>query len=275
VESSALAFLRNTTVNLLNLHYGIHAIALSGGGAFFAVYLLKAGVTAPLVFVAVAVILLGRFVIRPVVVALAARWGLRALVVAGTALAAVPYLLLAEVHGVDVALAALVVTSIIGDTLYWTSYHAYFAALGDDEHRGQQIGVREAIAAVVGIVSPLATGWLLVTFGPRVAFGAAAIMTALSALPLLWTPEIVIARHVPGALKASWRGTLLFAGDGWIAAGFTFAWQIALFLSLGESFVAYGGALAVAALAGAIGVCSWAGISMRAMASARSLMRSA
>ena len=248
-----MAFLRNTTVNLLNLHYGIHVIALGGGGAFFAVYLLKAGVTAPMVFASIAVILLGRFVIRPVVVPLAVRWGLRALTVAGTVLAALPYLLLAEVHGVDAALAALVVTSIIGDTLYWTAYHAYFAALGDDEHRGQQIGMREAISAVVGIVSPLATGWLLVTFGPRAAFGAAATMTALSALPLFWTPEVTIARHVPGALKAGWRGTLLFAGDGWIAAGFAFAWQIALFLSLGESFVAYGGALAFAALAGAIG----------------------
>jgi hypothetical protein len=40
-----MAFFRSKTVNLLNLHYGIHAIALSGGGAFFAVYLLKSGVS--------------------------------------------------------------------------------------------------------------------------------------------------------------------------------------------------------------------------------------
>ena len=35
--------------------------------------------------------------------------------------------------------------------------------------------MREAIAAVVGVVSPLVTGWLLVTFGPRVAFGVTAV----------------------------------------------------------------------------------------------------
>jgi hypothetical protein len=34
--------------------------------------------------------------------------------------------------------------------------------------------------------------------------------------------------------------------------GDTFYWSIALFLSLGESFVAYGGALALAALVGAV-----------------------
>lgn len=41
--------------------------------------------------------------------------------------------------------------------------------------------------------------------------------------------------------------------DGWLAVGLWFAWQLALFLSLGESFLAYGGALAFAALIGAIG----------------------
>src|SRR5262249_57170764 len=139
------------------------------------------------------------------------------------------------------------------DMLYWTAYHAYFAALGDNEFRGHQVGAREALAAVVGIVSPLFTGWLLVAFGARVAFGAAAAITALAALPLLGTPKIAVARHVPGAFKAALPGVLVFMADGWLAVGFWFAWQLALFLSLGESFLAYGGALAFAALVGAIG----------------------
>ena len=41
--------------------------------------------------------------------------------------------------------------------------------------------------------------------------------------------------------------------DAWIAAGYVFVWQIALFLSLGESFSAFGGAMALAALVGAVG----------------------
>src|SRR2546430_1041645 len=92
-----VAFFRNNTVNLLNLHYGIHSIALGGGAAFFLVYLLKSGVPIPGVFVSLALILLGRFFIRPIVVGLAARWGLRALVIAGTLLTALQYPLLAEV----------------------------------------------------------------------------------------------------------------------------------------------------------------------------------
>jgi hypothetical protein len=86
-----------------------------------------------------------------------------------------------------------------------------------------------------------------------VAFGTTAFVAALAALPILWAPEVMVARHVPGAFRAAVPGVLLFMADGWIAVGFWFVWQIALFLSLGESFIAYGGALAFAALVGAIG----------------------
>ena len=94
-----MAFFRNNAVNLLNLHYGIHSIALGGGAAFFAVYLLS-GVPVPMVFVSLALILLGRFLVRPLVICFAVRWGLRAMVIAGTLLAAVQYPFLAEVRGV-------------------------------------------------------------------------------------------------------------------------------------------------------------------------------
>jgi len=248
-----MAFFRNSAVNLLNLHYGIHSIALSGGAAFFAVYLLNSGVPIPSVLVSIALVLLGRFVIRPVVVGFAARWGLRVMLVAGTVLSALQYPLLAEVHGVGIALAGLIAVAAIGDTVYWTTYHAYFAALGDDDLRGQQIGVREAIAAVVGIASPLLTGWMLVTFGPRVAFGTTSVLVAIAALPIPWAPEVKVSPHVPGAFRAAVPGMLLFVADGWVAAGYVFVWQIALFVSLDESLLAYGGALAFAALVGAIG----------------------
>jgi len=247
-----MAFFRSRTVNLLNLHYGIHAIALSGGASFFAVYLLKAGVSLPGVLVSIALILAGRFVVRPIIVPIAVKTGMRALVIAGTVLTALQYPLLAEVHGLGPALVALCVVAALGDTLYWSSYHAYFAALGNHEHRGSEVGAREAVAAVVGIASPLLTGWALVAFGPLVAFGATSVLLLLAALPLMFTPDVLVAAHAPGAFHAAIPGMRLFLADGWIAAGYYFLWQIALFLSLGESFVAFGGALALAALVGAV-----------------------
>jgi DHA1 family inner membrane transport protein len=247
-----MAFFRNDTINLLNLHYGIHSLALSGGGAFFAVFLLHAGVPAPAVLASLAAILAGRFVIRPFILMPARRWGLKPLVIAGTAMTGLQYPLLAEVHGVEWRLFVLCAISAVGDTVYWTSYHAYFASLGDAEHRGHQLGAREAIAALAGIVGPLATGWALTTLGPRIAFDATAVVLVLAALPIFGTRNVAVADEVPGAFRAAVPGILMFAADGWIAAGFYFVWQIALFLALGESFTAYGGAMALAALVGAV-----------------------
>jgi len=216
-----MALFRDRTVNLLNLHYGIHAMVLSGGGAFFAVYLLKAGLSVPWVFASLSLILVGRLLIRPVVVPIALHSGLRALVIAGTCLAALQYPLLAAVDGVGLGLFALCLVTSLGDTFYWSSYHAYFAALGNQEHRGSEVGAREAIAALVGIVSPLATGWVLVTFGPTVAFGATALILLSAALPLLWTPDVIVPRSVPHPVRDAIPGMQLFLADGWIAAGIT------------------------------------------------------
>src|SRR5262245_61120009 len=219
-----MAFFRNNTVNLLNLHYGLHSLALSGSGAFFSVFLLKSGVPAPAVLASLAAILLGRFMIRPSVLVLAKRLGLRPLLIAGTIATGLQYPLLAEVQGIGPALFLLCAFSSVGDTLYWTTYHAYFASLGDAEHRGHQVGAREAVAAAVGIVGPLATGWALTALGPRVAFGATAVVMLLAALPIVWTPNVAVAARVSGALKASVPGALLFAADGFCAAGFVFVW---------------------------------------------------
>jgi hypothetical protein len=247
-----LAFFRNTTVNLLNLHYGIHALALSGGGAFYVVYLLNAGVPAHGVLGALAAIFAGRFLIRPAILVLGKRVGLKPLVIAGTIFTGLQYPLLAEVHGLGWPLILLCLVSSVGDTFYWTSYHAYFASLGDAEHRGHQIGAREAVAALVGIAAPLITGWTLTTLGPRIAFDATAVVLVIAALPLLLTPNIPILAEAPGSWRAALPAVLMQATDGWGAAGYIFVWQIALFLSLGQSFTAFGGAMAFAAVVGAV-----------------------
>ena len=248
-----MAYFHNRTVNLVNLHYVIGAIAMGGGGAFFSVYVLKAGVGVPAALLAFAAMFALRMVLRTMLLPFGIRFGLRRLLIVGTLLMGVSFPFLAGVHGLGWGLAALVVVSALADTVYWPSYHAYFAAVGDAEHRGQQLGVREALTAALGIVTPLFFGWLLVEFGPRTAFYATGAVQALSAIPILFTPEVAIPPRAPGAFKAALGGAMLFVGDGFVAAGYFIVWQMALFLALGESYLAYGGALAVAALVGAVG----------------------
>jgi MFS family permease len=248
-----MAFFHNRTVNLLNLHYWITSVALGGGGAFWSVYLLKAGLSVPGVLLMSAITFALRLILRSFLLLLGVRVGLRWLVVIGTILMGISFPFLTPVHGVGWPLVWLVVVTALADTVYWPSYHAYFAALGDEEHRGQQLGVREAISALLGIVSPLVAGWLLVSFGPRVAFFTTGVIEALAALPLLWTPDVPIARRAPGAFRAALSGAMLFVGDGWVSSGYFVVWQLALFITLGQNYLTYGGALAVAALVGAVG----------------------
>ena len=248
-----MAFLHNRAVNLLNLHSVIGSIAMGGGGAFFSAYLLKAGLSVPEVLLVLAATFTLRLLLRFFLLSLAIRIGLRWTVVVGAILMAISYPFLAGVNGVGWGLFWLVIVIAFADTIYWPSFHAYFAALGDADHRGQQLAIQVGASTALGIVSPLAAGWLLVTHGPVVTFFATGAIQALAALPLLWTPDVAIARYAPGAFRAAFSGAMLFVGDGWIAAGYFIVWQIALFLALGESYMAYGGALAVAALVGAVG----------------------
>lgn len=247
-----MSFFGNAAINRLNLHAAIQALAEGSGGLFVLVFMLTAGVPAPLVLVAMAAMNAGRFILRPFVLPLARRLGLRRTLMLGTVLEAASYPLLPFVQGPDAVFVAVVLVGPVGSVLYWTCYHAYFASVGDAENRGGHVGVREAMVAIVGIIAPLIGAGALATGGPWLAFGGAALVQMLAAAPLIGAPEVEVAHEAPGGVKAAWRGALLMGCDGFFAGGYHFVWQIALFLTLSESFTAYGGATALAALVGAV-----------------------
>jgi len=247
-----MAFLRNDAINRVNLHSGILALAQGAGGIFFLVFLLRAGVSIPVTLAHKRRFLSAASSCGPRSCRSPGAGGSNRLLIFGIVVMAAQYPLLAEVHGVGPALLALCLVSSFGEIFYWVSYNAYFAASGDAEHRGHQIGAREALVAVVGIVAPLLGAWALVTAGPRWTFAAVGVVQVLSAVPLLGAPNVTVKSRAPGAFRAARTGMLLSAIDGWFDAGFLVVWQIALFVSLHQSFSAYGSAMALAGLAGAL-----------------------
>ena len=247
-----MAFLANKTVNRLNLHAGLLALASRSGGVFFGVFLLKAGVAIPVVLCAYALINAVRIAVLPFILVLGERVGLRPLVIFGALAASLQYPILAYVHGVDLALLMLCIAASVGEEFYSAAFHAYFGQLGDAEHRGHQTSARESLASVVGIVAPIAGGWALTAFGPQVAFGAVAGVQALAVLPLLGAPNVTVAPAARDGFKGSGPAFVLFVADGWTKAGITAVWQLVLFLALSSSFAAFGGAMAIAALASAV-----------------------
>ncbi len=248
-----MAYLANSAVNRVNVHYAFQAFASAGAGTFLLVYFVRAGLSVPQALLALAAIILGRFVSRPLLLPIAKRYGVKTTLIIGTLVLAAQYPAAALIDGLSVGLVLRCVFSALGDAFYWTSYHAYFSSLGDSEHRGHQISAREAIVALVGIVAPVVGTWGLVTFGPLVTFAAAGIVQALAVLPLLKLPAVAVRTSVPRAFTHAFRGARIFVVHGWFTGAYVLVWWIALFVALDKSYASFGGAMTIAAIAGAMG----------------------
>jgi hypothetical protein len=246
-----MAYFGNGAVNRVNIHAGIVALANGAGGIFFMAVLLRAGLTLPEAMLAQAAIFAGRFIIRPLMVPLGVRWGLKPLMYIGTFGMALQFPALPAVSGVGPALVVLVVVTAVSEVFYYAAYHTYFATLGDVEARGSQIAAREAMAAAANVVAPLIGAWALVATGPWITFIGVAVVQALAAVPLIGIRNVPVRKEAPGVLHAARLGAMLFALDGWYAANSFFFWQAALFLALGSNYAAFGGAMALSGLVGA------------------------
>lgn len=247
-------FFANRAINRLAVHTALQQLAWCMSGVFFGVYLLRAGLAPSILFLAAAGVLAMRFVLRPLVLFVAPYVGLRFTLVIGTLLTALQYPAVGLVHGVDATLVLFCVVGALAGVFYWPSYHTFFAALGDREYRGSQVGVRQVLMGVAAVLGPAAGGIMLTRFGPWVAFGTASIVQVLAAVPLFAVRQPPLTRRSPrGAYAAAWSGIRLFAADGWMISGASLAWDITVFRALQSRFDQFGGVLALAALAGAIG----------------------
>jgi len=247
-------FFANRDINRLAIHATLVSLAWSMAGIFFTVYLLRAGLPPAQIFLATAAILAARFALRPLVIFVTSKIGLRYTLILGTFLSAIPFPAIVLVHGVGLALMLFCVITSLSQVFYWTCYHVYFSSLGDIEHRGKQIGVRQALGTLAGVIGPAAGGIMLTSVGPWFAFSAAFAIQITAIFPLLRVREPKIAQLSPhGAFADAKIGIRLFFADGWIQSGSATAWIIIMFQALGARYDNFGGVLALAALGGAFG----------------------
>jgi MFS transporter, DHA1 family, inner membrane transport protein len=249
-----MAFFANRGINRLALHIGLYQFAWCTSGVFFGVFLLRAGLSPAAIFLTGGATLLLRFLIRPVILVVVPRLGLRRTLVVGTLFSALQYPAIGFVHGAGVALGAFAAIGALAGIFYWPCYHAFFAAIGDARFRGSQIGIRQLAMGLAAVLGPAFGGLMLMRFGPWVAFGTAAAIEVVAILPLLGVRAPPVPRLSPrGAYAAARTGTLLFATDGWIICCAVIAWDIIVFRALQSRYDAFGGTLALAALGGGLG----------------------
>lgn len=247
-----MAFFKNRDFNLIYVHAAFQAIVMYGGEAFAFVYLLKAGIAPWIVLLVIGLMFGSRIIFRGGVLPLAKRFGLRNALIFGILLEAITYPILSQVTAVGPLLFIHMTTVAVSSSFYWTSYHAYVSLIGDSEHRGKQSSAMEFIGMMMGIIAPIMTGTLLTFFNPLVAFGVVGLIMAASAIPLLYTPNIEISKDAVVPIETRKLARRIMFADGLRAGSFHFTWLIALFITLGSSFVAFGGAMSLAGVAGAV-----------------------
>ncbi len=243
----------NRDLNRLAVHSTLHQLAWTISGTFLAVFLLRQGLSPAAIFFCLAAIIAARFAVRPAVLLAVRAIGLRSTLVIGTFLYGVQNPLLAFVHGLGAALAVYCVAAALAQAFYWTCYHAMFATVGEAASRGSQVGWRELLIGVAGILGPAASGVMLTVAGPWAAFGTAGVIEFAAIAPLVGVIEPPLAPTAPpGAFPFYQRGVLLLGSDGWIFNSSAWAWGLIMFRGLDARYDAFGGTLAAAALAGAL-----------------------
>ena len=247
-----MGFFVNRRFNLIYVHAAFQAFTSYGGEAFAFVFLLKAGIAVPIVLLSIGGLFGSRLLFRMAVLPLARRAGLRNALLIGIVLEGATYPILSQITGTGPLLVAYLAIWAVSSSIYWTTYHAYVVLIGDGEHRGSQVSAVEFIGTFIGIIAPITTGLLLTWFPPIVAFSAVGLAMVSSAIPLLFLPNLPIAPDAVMPKETRRLARLVMFTDGLRSGAFHFTWLIAMFITLGASFAAYGGALSLAGFAGAV-----------------------
>lgn len=242
-----------TTIRRIYAHAGLQSFVEASGGLFVVGFLVKQGLSPAFALASFALVLLSRFALRAAVLPLAHAYGLRTVLLLGIAVRAASYILLAFVNGLGPMLVAYILVSGFGSVLYWTGYHAYVSAAGSSAAMGRQVSIQQAVTATVAIIAPISGGFLLGWAGPATGFAIIAAIQMLAGIPLIGAANPTIdpaSRANPDLIRA---GRRIYFAEGLQSGCSNVVFNLALFVTLGQSFENFGGALALAGLGAAAG----------------------
>lgn len=237
-----MSFLGNRAVTALSVHLACKRLAQSFGDLFGPLFLYSLGIPLPTIFFVWAAQYVLRLLVRPFALQLQVRLGLKKSVILGTIVFAGLWPVLSLVDGLGWPLVLFICYSALADCLYWLPFHAYYAALGDIEHRGKQIGVREGLVSIMSATGPALGGLIVTYFGFSAGFYAASLITLLATGFLFLIPDI--SPGTPLTFREAWRtvslrGLCILATDSLGYHTNVFIWSIVVFLML-QSYVTVG-----------------------------------
>lgn len=140
--------------------------------------------------------------------------------------------------------------------LFWFGYHGLFVKRADHEHFGKQTGTCQAIYILIGILTPILGGLVIINLGYQALFIAAGAIFTLAMMVALLSKEIKPhhdARivNVIQLFKTHKKAMAGYFGWGSESALYSTIWPVFLFLLVGKIMV-FGEIIAAAVLVAAI-----------------------
>lgn len=240
---------------LVNLHFFFLFLAFGFVESFGPVYFYKIGLSLSDIALYWALFFAIRVTIRPFVMDLCHKVGIRRLFLISIILFSGRYILYASVSAPGALMVALLVYESIASSVYWAMYHTYFAILSSSEKTGAQVAHRDIMLLSARLLAPFCTSLIIDGFGFSAAFMAGGVLSLISVFPII--KKIVPDTNFPKfswkeALKIDRSGFILYATSGAHEYAHTFLWRIALFLQV-SNYVGFGLLLSLSILFQMIG----------------------
>lgn len=241
------------TLRRIYTHTALQSFVEASGGLFVVGFLVNQGLSPALALASFALVLLSRFALRAAVMPLARAHGLRTVLFLGVVIRAISFVMLPFVDGIGAMLVAYILVTGLGSVLYWTGYHAYVSAAGSQSAMGRQVSIQQATTATVSIVAPVAGGFLLAGAGPLAGFAVIAVLQLCAGLPFVGAPNPKIDPATSPDAAIVRFGRRLYFAEGLQTGCGVVIWNLALFVTLKQSFESFGGAMALAGIGAAAG----------------------
>ena len=249
---------RRPPLRLFTIHMLMFQTCDCIAGAFIGAFLLKMGLSVPETIMLLASTLVARFIMRIGCIPFIRRFGIKVTILSGAVVMGLQYPALIYADKAWGILLWVLLTG-VGDVLYWPAFHSLAAVLGEEDKRGRQLGTWMSCIGVSKVLGPIAGGYLLSRYGAASDFLLAAVLSALSTIPLLMlrmpepeVPGVIETLKMTGLSKPARNAVFAFGADGYLSSGLMFAWPVILFITLGENYTEFGLANAAAGLVGAV-----------------------
>ena len=214
------------------MHTGFWAFGNKIVYIFGPVYMLKSGVSLPIVALIWGFSYTARFILRPLSMLLVKKIGLKKALIIGTVVYGGIFPIIYQVRGVGWWMWFLVIYLAVSDILYFLPYHSLYAGIGDLERRGQQLASRAIASLLFATAAPIVGAILAAAFGFKATYLAGVLSLLAAAVPLIFIDDFrgnVEMGFREAYRSIDFRGFWTMLGDAVKVQMETFVWVVSVF----------------------------------------------